>query len=134
MPVKEVAIKFSEGMKDLPKCRELTEKSAAEIGFTGKDKCGIVSAVFEACVNAITHGWKAPDKYAKLTIRLYDDRLEAVVEDHGCGCIPSPANNMPPPASRRGRGIPLMKKFMDKIEFDNSDGCKVILTKYLPEK
>lgn len=134
MPVKEVAIEFFEGMKDLPRCRKTIEKTAAEMGFTGKDKWGIVSAVFEACVNAITHGWKTPDKYARLTIRLYDDRLEAVVKDHGYGCIPSPEEDMPPPASRRGRGIPLMKKFMDKIEFDSSDGCKVILIKYLHGK
>lgn len=132
MQVKEVTIELTEGEKDLPRCRELIDRTAAEAGFMGKDKWSVVSAVFEACVNAITHGWKTPDKYAKLTIRLHDDRLEAIVKDHGYGCALSPEGTMPPPDSRRGRGIPLMKRFMDKIEFDSSDGCKVILVKYLP--
>lgn len=132
MAVKEVTIELTEGVKDLPRCRRLAECAASETGFEEKDRWEIVSAIFEACVNAVTHGEKELSAPARLTLSLYDDRLEAVVKDHGDGCLSRPTGVMPHPVSRRGRGIPLMKSFMDEITIDSSDGCKVALVKYLP--
>jgi len=131
MDIKEKTIEINDGIKDLPKCREMIKSTVAEMGFSKPDRWGIVSAVFEACVNAVTHGWKG---HATLTVRMLNDRLEAVVRDSGDGCKIIPTGIMPSPAANRGRGIPLMMNFMDEVKIDSNNGCKVTLIKYLPEK
>jgi serine/threonine-protein kinase RsbW len=129
MVVKDVAVELTEGVKDLPRCRKIINDVVSDMGFAERERWEIVSAVFEACVNAVTHGWGGG--YAKLILKPCCDHLEAIVDDHGDGCSTSPAGIMPPPASWRGRGIPLMKSFMDEVKFYNNDGCKVVMVKYL---
>jgi serine/threonine-protein kinase RsbW len=132
MPSDGRIIKLSASDKDLARCRAEIQNSAAALGFHGEDLWGVVSAVFEACVNAVTHGKTNNHCRAYLSIRTSGNRFEAIVSDSGCGfTCPSPTP-MPSPKANRGRGIPLMKMFMDEVKFDNSDGCKVTLIKYLP--
>lgn len=135
MAFRETTIEINEGLKDLPRCREMIKSTVAEMGFSKPDRWGIVSSVFEACVNAVTHGWKGAGKgHATLSVRMFNDRLEAVVKDSGDGCGIMPTGVMPTAASNRGRGIPLMMSFMDEVKIDSGNGCKVTLVKYLPEK
>lgn len=127
----ETIVHISSGIEDLPRCREAALNAARNMGFPEADVLRIVSAVFEACVNAATHG-RVRSAAAILTIRTYDDRIEAVIKDFGDGCENVGDTVMPPPTSIRGRGIPMMKLFMDDVRFEIGDGCRVTLTKYLP--
>lgn len=102
------------------------------MGFDGRDLWGIVSAVFEACVNAVTHGRSNAPYPVILTIQCCDGQFIAVIKDSGRGCFPPAETPMPSPASRRGRGIPLMRAFMDEVTFDFAAGCTVTLKKQLP--
>lgn len=132
--MKELAFTISDAKKDLPICRESIKNAAEEMGFKGNDLGDIVAAVFEACVNAVTYGCKSPSGTVNLRIRTYDERFEAVVKDSGNG-FPCPESLlMPSLDSSRGRGIPLMKKFMDEVVFEDDQGCKVTLTKYLKQQ
>jgi serine/threonine-protein kinase RsbW len=131
----EMTIELKNGVDDLHVTRDETAEIAKQMGFEDHDLWGIVSAVFEACVNAVTHGSvDACDHPVVLTIRNSENRFEAVVQDHGKGCFPPPESPMPSPDSRRGRGIPLMRAFMDEVTFDYVGGCRVTLVKILPQK
>jgi len=102
------------------------------MGFSDEDTQAVVSAVFEACVNALTHGLNAGEGKVTLCVRTYPDRFEAVIRDPGKGFTYPAATGMPPPGSHRGRGIPLMRAFMDDVRIEFDGGCKETLIKYLP--
>jgi serine/threonine-protein kinase RsbW len=120
------------GTDDLPQCREAAEKAAASAGFTGQDLGDVVCAIFEACANAVTHGRGSQNRPATLCVRVYDDRLEAVVRDSGDKLSQPPGAGLPSPRQARGRGIPLMKLFMDEVRLETKDGLEVTLVKYRP--
>ncbi len=126
-----LTMKLSASKFNLAQCREVIEKRAEAAGFDSGDLWGIVSAVFEACVNAVTHGNGTGKHSADLSIHTYPDRLVVIVKDHGHGFVCPTETPMPPVTSQRGRGIPLMKAFMDEVRFENDNGCKVTLIKYL---
>jgi len=121
--------------EELVRCRALSKEMAEKMGFSGKELHGIVSAVFEACANAVTHGGSSGGSSGgspmSLSISIQDGCFEAVVKDHGCGFEPPPAGEFPLPLAFRGRGIPMMRAFMDSVQFDFDHGCTVILKKYL---
>ena len=116
---------------ELSRWREEILAAASRMGFPEQECYGIASAVFEACANALHHGPKDCHGKISLLIRMSGDRFEAVIEDPGKGFACPPETSMPPATSRRGRGIPLMKHFMDDVRFETNGGCKVILIKYL---
>jgi serine/threonine-protein kinase RsbW len=137
MTHEELIIELPAKKTDLARCRAEVEKRAAAMGFKGDDLWGIVSAVFEACANAITHGrniqsdHKEPHDRFTLSISTCKDRFKAVIKDSGDGFICPSNAPMPTPAARRGRGIPMMKAFMDEVKFERDKGCKVTLITYL---
>lgn len=126
--IAETRVILRRGEDDLPLCREAAQKAAAAAGFEGQVLGDIVCAVFEACVNAVTHGRSG--QAATLRIRVYEDRLEAVVKDSGRGLDTPPGGPLPPPTVPHGRGIPLMRAFMDEVKLDDSNGLQVTLVKY----
>jgi serine/threonine-protein kinase RsbW len=113
---------------DLPLCREAAEHAAQAAGFEGDQLGDVVSAVFEACVNAIVHGHGSEP--ATLRIRVYEDRLEAVIRDSGKGLDSPREDALPCPTIPHGRGIPLMKLFMDEVKLEYNGGLTVTLIKF----
>ena len=132
MTIRELVFEMRDPRADLPRWRRAVLEAATEAGFAESDSWDIVSAVSEACANAILHGLKGRAGSVTLSVRVYEGRFEAVVADSGEGFeMPGGA----PPATRRpgpGRGIPLMTKLMDEVSFQCRRGCKVTLVKYLP--
>lgn len=122
------------GVSDLPACRAAAEKAAASAGFVGHDFGDVVSAVFEACVNAITHGHDDNSRPATLHIRVTHDRFEATIKDFGRGLNCLTEAGFPSPRAPRGRGIPLMRTFMDEVKLEHNDGCAITLIKYIPPR
>lgn len=125
-------IGFSDCARDLPVCRQVTLLAAANAGFNKEEQWSITSAVFEACVNALTHGTGDKENRATLTISVDDEAMEFVIADSGQGYACPISNPIPPASSHRGRGIPLMTAFMDDVRFESDGGCKVTLVKRLP--
>jgi serine/threonine-protein kinase RsbW len=118
---------------DLQLTREVITDAAGRAGFASYDAGQIVSAVFEACANAVTHGRACGADHAVLTVRILPDRIEAVILDNGRGFITPSNPSMPPITSSRGRGIPLMFTFMDEVTIDCHHGCKVTLSRRRPK-
>lgn len=115
---------------DLASCRRLVARTAEEMRFSTQERDDIVSAVFEACVNAVTYG-RTP-----ITVELVrcDDRLEAVIRDSGDGFMLPAEIKMPDPSASSGRGLATMSALMDEVEVTSDDGHALVLVKYLREQ
>ncbi|MDB4766932.1 ATP-binding protein [bacterium] len=101
-------------------------------GWCEDDRFAIRMALEEAIMNAIKHGNESdPSKLVEIQIGFDDATFEASVADRGCGFdikdVPDPTadENLGRPC---GRGVMLMKEFVDKLEF-NDCGNKVKMTK-----
>lgn len=130
-PIIRARLDISSSPNNLQSVREIIETTAGEVGFPLDDVHKIVTAAFEAVVNAITHGSPLGDKNTiSIFVSVYDDRMVVEVEDQGEGFPKSTIRKMPDTTSPRGRGIPLMHSLVDDVRFKNNSGGKVILTKY----
>ena len=99
-----------------------------------EDICFAVRLAFEeAIVNAMKHGNRMdPDRHVLLAYRASPERVEIRVRDEGdgfdpCG-IPDPTadENLRKPC---GRGIMLMRSYMDEVSYSSS-GTEVLMVKY----
>jgi len=130
--LEEQTLELSNRTSDLNHCRQAAFNAAMTLGFSRIESWNITAAFVEACANAIEHGNKGIDKPVSVTVRALPDRFEAIIRDHGEGFICPDKSPIPPPSSTRGRGIPLMKLYMDEVAYKTENGCEVTLIKYLP--
>ena len=123
---------------------EQAEKAArsvsAKLGLDEEAEFHIEMAVHEAVINAIHHGNKEdPGKKVYIKFLVSEDRLEIHVRDEGVGFDPS---TLPDPLAREnllnisGRGIFLVRKFMDEFRVENppGGGTEVIMVKHLTSR
>jgi len=96
------------------------------------DVFGVRLALEEALVNAIKHGNQMdPSKQVRIRCRICSQRVRIEIEDQGEGFDP---NDVPDPTADEnlerpcGRGIMLMRAFMNSIEY-NAAGNRVVLEK-----
>ena len=108
-------------LKDLESC-EIGEKTAFDIKL----------CVEEAVRNAIVHGNKSdPKRQVRMKYWLDDDALNIEIEDEGAGFDHSAVDD---PTKKEnllrnsGRGVFLIKKLMDNVEY-NAKGNKIIIVK-----
>ncbi len=121
-------------LESVNKAEELSNQLAAQAGFD-EDECQKISmAVREAAVNAVLHG-NAYDPKKKMTFSYEKsvDELVIRIADQGKGLdvakIPDPLapENL---LKQSGRGIFLMRAFMDEVRFRTLDpGSEVTLIK-----
>lgn len=108
-----------------------------QLGINSSLAYNIGLAVHEAVVNAIKHGNKLQAvKQVEIKYGLVGGEMVFEVQDEGSGFD---VNKLPDPLApenkwkESGRGIFLMKEFMDKIEFEKyNDGFQVTLWRKLP--
>jgi serine/threonine-protein kinase RsbW len=108
-------------------------KEVAEAGFDESTMFSIRLALEEGLINAVKHGNKMdPSKFVDLAYEITAEQVEIHLSDEGpgfnpCG-VPDPTEdeNLEKPS---GRGIMLMRSFMDKVEY-LEDGKKVRMVKY----
>lgn len=113
-------------------CRELLS-DVEDHGFSKEAVFGIHLALEEAVTNAVEHGNRLdPDKQVRIEWLVDDDKFDITVTDDGQGFspgqVPDPRNaeNIEKPS---GRGVLLMKSYMDVVEF-NEKGNRVYMVKY----
>jgi serine/threonine-protein kinase RsbW len=95
-----------------------------------EDTESIGLAVREALVNAIVHGNQCePHKAVRVCVAVYENcELVIVVKDSGSGFD---ASSLPDPTAAEnlladhGRGVFLMKQFMDEVDFKFDHGTEV---------
>jgi serine/threonine-protein kinase RsbW len=110
-----------------------------QLQYDERDVFGIRLAIEEALVNAIKHGNQMdPSKNVVIRCRIGSHKVRIEIEDQGEGFQPE---EVPDPTADEnierpcGRGIMLMRAFMNLIEFNATGNC-VILEKHrtLPEE
>jgi serine/threonine-protein kinase RsbW len=113
-------------------CRRVCETA----GFDTETAYQIEMAVHETVINAIFHGNRQdPAKSVFLKFLISENGVEIHVRDEGKGFDPA---SLPDPVAQEnllnvsGRGIFLVRKFMDefKVETSAGSGTEVIMVKY----
>jgi serine/threonine-protein kinase RsbW len=107
------------------------KEKLAHLSLKEEEIFNIQLCLEEALVNAIKHGNKLnPDLSVQVTVEAKDDSVIITVIDQGKGFD---SKNIPDPTDTdnlqklSGRGIFLIKKLMDKVEFfDCGRGIKMI--------
>jgi serine/threonine-protein kinase RsbW len=104
--------------------REFVSELARTHGFIEDDVNKITIAVDEACTNIIKHGYAyAPDKSIIVDIVRKGNDFEIIISDNGkqfdANAIQSPdMKDYFAHYRRGGLGVYLMKRIMDKVEFN----------------
>ncbi|HAP36997.1 MAG TPA: ATP-binding protein [Bacteroidetes bacterium] len=104
--------------------REFVSELARTHGFIEDDINKITIAVDEACTNIIKHGYAyAPDKNITIDIVRKGNDFEIIISDNGkqfdANAIQSPdMKDYFAHYRRGGLGVYLMKRIMDKVEFN----------------
>lgn len=99
----------------------------SDAGITRENYGKILVSVMEAVNNAIIHGNKSDSgKFVEIELLLNKDSLVVIIQDEGKGFkhkeIPDPTDSENI-RKTSGRGVFLMKKLADEIEFNNSGNC-----------
>ncbi len=120
---------------DLEAARLLEERLlsiVSDCGYCEADMFAIKLALEEGLVNAVKHGNKHdPGKYVTVDWEIDDKKVTFSIADEGCGFTPC---EVPDPTCDEnllrpcGRGIMLMKAYMDEVSF-NPPGNQIRLVK-----
>ena len=118
---------------------EITCCVAASHGFDDDDQHKISLAVREGVANAFYYGnQERPEKLIYLVFEADSDRLVVRILDQGRGFS---LNDVPDPLAQEnllktsGRGIFLMRAFMDELEVlrSSAGGAELVMAKRLPQ-
>lgn len=118
----------------------IVPKIVREMGFDDESAEQINLSVIEAGTNAIKHGnGNDPKKTVNFRFCISDSKITIFVKDHGKGFNPDVIGNPLDPGNLlkpSGRGIFLMKVFMDETEFKvlPGRGTEVKIVKYKPNR
>jgi serine/threonine-protein kinase RsbW len=124
-------------LESVNKAEEMADKAASQAGFDEDARGGISMAVREAMINAVMHGnGYSADKRVKLSFEKSGGNLVITIRDEGAGMDPgeipdplAPENLM----KQSGRGIFLMRAFMDDVKFRKLEpGTEITLIKRVP--
>lgn len=124
-------IKIESEISNLRIVEKAIDELSADIKVSADNYGKIMVATMEAVNNAIVHGNKAEKtKFVFIEISYSDNLLKISIEDEGRGFKPE---GLPDPTKPEyieklnGRGVFLMSRLADKIEF-NDKGNKVTMT------
>ncbi len=123
-------------LESVNKAEEMADKVAAQAGIDEDTRSGVSMAVREAMINAVLHGNNYdPNKRVNLTLEHDGKALKVTIIDEGHGFVPE---EVPDPLAPEnllkdsGRGIFLMRAFMDEVQFRKlNPGTEIILIKRL---
>jgi serine/threonine-protein kinase RsbW len=133
---KRVSYTLASTLESVNRAESLAAETAARVGFNEDDQSNIAMAVREATVNAVLHGNAYdPEKRVLVVYEMADDSLVITITDEGKGLD---LLNLPDPLAPEnlmkgsGRGIFLIKAFMDEVKFRNTQpGTEITLIKHL---
>ena len=134
----QIKIAISSRFENIDLVDVVMEAAMRHFGFDEETVERLGLAIREAVANGVRHGNKQePSKQVELTCDLKQDVMALRITDEGSGfdvdAIPDPlaADNLFNPS---GRGILLMRAFMDEVDFrfDDNGGTVVTLEKRLP--
>lgn len=132
----QVSYTLDSTLDTVDSAEEKATRVATELGFADDEVMQISMAVREGAVNAVLHGNKyAPDKKVTLAFEQAAGDLVITIRDQGKGID---LNGIPNPLAPEnllktsGRGIFLMRSFMDVVEIRPSQtGTEIKLIKHV---
>lgn len=120
----EKSLKIVSKIENLRKVEKLVDELSSEYNINADVYGNILIAVLEAANNAILHGNKLDEnKFVNIGVKIDEKRLKIRIDDEGTGFD---YKNVPDPTAPEnienvnGRGIFLMEKLSDKIEFSRN--------------
>jgi serine/threonine-protein kinase RsbW len=134
MTRQRVSYTLDSSLETIDSAEEKATRFATELGFADDEVMQISMAVREGAINAVLHGNAyAPDKKITLAFEQRGDNLVITIRDQGKGMDVSKIPNPLAPQNllkTSGRGIFLMRSFMDVVEIRPSQtGTEVKLIK-----
>ena len=124
-------------LESVNKAEEMVGQLAAQAGFDEDARDGISMAVREAMINAVLHG-NAYDAAKRVNLSLEQNGRELIITigDEGKGLEPEDVPDPLAPENlmkQSGRGIFLIRAFMDEVRFRNLEpGTEITLIKRIP--
>ncbi len=131
-----VSYRMESTLESVNKAEEMADQIASQAGMDEDTRGGISMAVREAMINAILHGNAYdPAKRVNLTFEQNGEELIVIVADQGEGFVPDEVPDPLAPENllkQSGRGIFLMRAFMDEVRFRKlNPGTEITLIKRL---
>jgi serine/threonine-protein kinase RsbW len=136
MNATRVSYTLESTLASVNKAEQSALELAAKSGFD-EDECGRISmAVREATVNAVLHGnHYDPAKRVTVSFEATPGALTVAVRDEGSGLDPASVPDPLAPENllkQSGRGIFLIRAFMDEIHFRPlSPGTEITMVKFV---
>jgi len=136
MTEQRVSYTLDSSLQTIDRAEESATRIATELGFPDEEIMQISMAVREGAVNAVLHGNAyAPDKKVVLAFETVGNDLIITIRDQGKGMDLSQIPNPLAPENllkTSGRGIFLMRSFMDVVEIRPSQtGTELKLIKHV---
>ena len=134
-----VSYRMESTLDSVNKAEEMADHIASQAGLDEDTRGGVSMAVREGMINAILHG-NAYDanKRVNLTFEQNGRELIVTISDEGKGFVPDEVPDPLAPENllkESGRGIFLMRAFMDEVRFRKLEpGTEITLIKRLPEQ
>lgn len=131
----QIEIAFRSKVEYLNLVHAVTDEMARLAGFDGDQSLNISLAVREAATNAVVHGNSSDEKkLVRVRFDIDGNKLTICVQDQGNGFDVKDVADPREPlnvARTSGRGIFLMRSFMDQVTFsrDAGDGMSVCMAK-----
>ena len=131
-----VSYRMESTLESVNKAEEMADRIAAQAGLDEDTRSGVSMSVREAMINAILHGNAYdPAKRVNLTLEQNGQELTVTITDEGKGFVPEDVPDPLAPENllkESGRGIFLMRAFMDEVRFRKlNPGTEIILVKRL---
>ena len=131
-----VSYRMESTLESVNKAEEMADQISSQAGFDEDTRGGISMAVREAMINAVLHGNAYdPAKRVNLTFEQNGQELIITITDEGKGLNPDEVPDPLAPENllkQSGRGIFLMRAFMDEVRFRKLDpGTEITLIKRL---
>ncbi len=132
-----VSYRMESTLESVNKAETMADQVAAQAGIDEDTRSGITMAVREGMINAILHGNAyAPDKRVNLSFEQNGREMIVTISDEGEGFIPEEVPDPLAPENllkESGRGIFLMRAFMDEVRFRKLEpGTEITMIKRLP--
>jgi len=136
MTEQKVSYTLDSSLETIDRAEEKANRIATELGFGEDEIMQISMAVREGAVNAVLHGNSySPDKKVILAFERTATDLVITIRDQGPGMDLSKIPNPLAPENllkTSGRGIFLMRSFMDVVEIRPSEtGTELKLIKHV---
>jgi len=126
---------ISSDQNELVKVENLSNRISKKVSLSEGKSDNLAIVLTELVNNAILHGNKnQPQKKVTISVSYFDSYVKVSVKDQGNGFDPSGLKDPRDPENiwkDSGRGIFLVKKLVDSVEFyPTEEGMEIVIVEY----